>query len=197
MTDASNQAVRRLFLQAAAGLAIPTLAQAEKISETVGTMLDTSQLDPGKPGDFDFLHGEWRIKHRRLKDPATNHWDVFDGEATCWSILNGLASIEELRIPARQFSGMGLRILDVENKLWSDFWVNSKSGVLTAPGVTGGFKDKVGIFISEEVEQEKTILARGMWDNISRQTCRWQQAISNDGGKSWQTNWIMDWQRFA
>lgn len=197
MADTSNQAARRLFLQAAAGLALPMMAQSEELSEASGMMLDGAELEPGKPGDFDFLHGEWRINHRRLKDPSNNQWDVFEGEATCWSILNGIASIEELRIPSRQFSGMGLRILDIEKKLWSDFWVNSKSGVLTAPGVTGGFKNGVGIFNSEEVEQEKTILARGMWDNISRDTCRWQQAVSTDGGQSWQDNWIMDWRRVA
>lgn len=197
MTNPSNQAARRLFLQAAAGLTIPMLAQAEEINDAVNTPFGTSHLEPGKPGDFDFLQGEWRISHRRLKEPNTNQWDVFEGEATCWSILDGIASIEELRIPARQFSGMGLRILDVGKKLWSDFWVNSKSGILTAPGVTGGFKNGVGIFISEEVEQERTIHARGMWDNIGRETCRWQQSVSTDGGKSWQDNWIMDWRRVA
>jgi len=43
---------------------------------------------------------------------------------------------------------MGLRLLDVENKVWSDFWVNSKSGVLVSPGTTGHFVDGAGIFLA-------------------------------------------------
>ncbi|MBK8324850.1 MAG: hypothetical protein IPL06_19765 [Betaproteobacteria bacterium] len=89
---------------------------------------------PGKPGDFDFLNGNWKISHRQ-KPPGAKEWITFKGEATCWSILGGVGSIEELRIPERNFSGMGLRLLDVEKRLWNDFWVNAKSGVLTTPGL--------------------------------------------------------------
>lgn len=151
-------------------------------------------LPPGKPGEFDFLAGDWRIKHQRLR-PGQKDFDAFDGEATCWSILGGVASIEELRIPARDFSGMGLRVLDVEKKLWSDFWVNAKSGVLGAAGVTGGFKDGAGIFDSDDIDGETPIIVRGVWDEITANSCRWRQGVSRDGGESWDWNWIMNWTR--
>jgi hypothetical protein len=92
----------------------------------------------GKPGDFDFLSGNWKIKNRQRKG---GKWEEFDSEATVHGILAGVASVEELRIPARNFSGMGLRLLDVERKLWADFWVNAKSGVLTPPPSWGSFVD--------------------------------------------------------
>lgn len=151
-------------------------------------------MTPGKPGDFDFLAGEWKIKHRRM--PGENkEWDVFEGEATCWSILGGVVSIEELRIPARNFSGMGIRVLDVENKIWNDFWVNSKSGVLGPTGQPGSFENGAGIFTSDEMDGDKPIKVRGMWDKITPTSCRWSQSISYDGGKTWVDNWVMDWQR--
>lgn len=151
-------------------------------------------IPPGKPGEFDFLIGEWRIKHRRLR-AGQKDWDAFEGEASCWSILGGVASIEELRIPARDFSGMGLRVLDVEKKLWSDYWVNAKSGVLGAAGVTGGFIDGAGIFDSDDIDGETPIIVRGVWDEITNGSCRWRQGVSRDGGKSWDWNWIMNWTR--
>jgi len=77
----------------------------------------------GKPGDFDFLTGEWRI-HNKFREGEK--WIEFPGEATVAGILGGIASVEELRIPARGFSGMGLRLLNVEKKIWSDHWVNAK-----------------------------------------------------------------------
>lgn len=152
-------------------------------------------VPPGKPGEFDFLAGQWTIAHRRLKTPGTTDWDEFAGEATCWSILGGVASIEELRIPARKFSGMGLRLLDVERKIWSDFWVNSASGVLTTPGTTGGFVDGVGIFETTDTDAGAPIVVRGVWDRITPRSCRWYQTVSRDAGKTWQPNWFMDWTR--
>lgn len=147
---------------------------------------------PGKPGDFHFLHGEWRIAHRMLKGET---WDEFVGEATCFTILDGIGSVEELRIPARDFSGMGLRMLDVKARVWSDFWVNAKSGVLTSPGQTGSFENGAGIFTSDYEEGGKPMISAGIWDKITPISCRWRQASSSDGGKTWKPNWIMHWQR--
>lgn len=150
---------------------------------------------PGKPGDFNFLAGSWKIQNRRLKKAGGKDWDTFPGEATCWTILGGVGSIEELRIPARDFAGMGLRLLDVEKRVWSDFWVNARSGVLTTPGLTGGFENGAGTFIAEENENGKVVVVRGVWDRITANSCRWHQAVSNDGGKTWDPNWFMDWTR--
>lgn len=151
---------------------------------------------PGAPGDFDFLSGEWRIRHRRLKPTGRDEWDEFEGEATCWSILGGVGSIEELRIPARDFSGMGLRLLDQASRLWSDYWVNAKSGALGGAGMTGGFAGGEGIFEAEELEDGQPVIARGVWDRIvAGKSHRWYQATSRDGGASWQPSWFMDWTR--
>jgi hypothetical protein len=148
----------------------------------------------GRPGDFDFLAGEWRIRNRRLP-PGASPWDEFDGEATCWTILGGVGSVEELRIPARNFAGMGLRLLDVSTGLWSDYWVNARSGLLTTPGQTGDFNDGVGTFSADDMDGDQPIKVRGTWDRIAADACRWRQAISRDGGATWAENWIMDWRR--
>lgn len=153
-----------------------------------------TQPSPGKPGDFDFLAGEWRIEHRRRPSPDAA-WDHFTGEATCWTILGGVGSVEELRIPARQFSGMGLRLLDVDKRVWSDFWVNAKSGVLAAPGQTGSFEGGAGLFWSEDEDKGGKTVWAGIWDLITPQSCRWRQVSSTDGGKTWDHHWIMNWQR--
>ena len=180
---------RRTVLGAAAVGAAALLAGAQPSAAAAA-----AKPTPGKPGDFNFLAGEWRIKHRRLP-PGAKEWDVFEGEATCWTILGGVGSVEELRIPARNFSGMGLRLLDVTNLVWSDFWVNAKSGVLTTPGVTGSFENGAGIFISDDVDDGKPIKVRGLWDQITPNSCRWSQSVSRDGGATWADNWVMQWTR--
>lgn len=186
----------------AAAPALAALAQENHMS-TNDTGTPEAPASPkqgtGKPGEFNFLAGEWKIKHRRLKNPGpaatTKEWDEFEGEATCFTILAGVGSVEELRIPSRNFSGMGLRLLDVENKVWNDFWVNAKSGVLTTPGQTGGFDNGVGTFAADDTDDGKPIKVKGVWDQITPNSCRWWQAVSWDDGKTWEQNWVMEWTR--
>lgn len=195
MTDTLTDPQRRALLKATAGLAAaaPLLATAANAATAAAAPL--AAPPPGKAGEFDFLSGNWKISHRRLLKAGTQDWDEFEGEATCWSILGGVGSIEELRIPARNFAGMGLRLLDVEKKVWNDFWVNAKSGVLTTPGMPGGFQNGVGTFTAEDKDGDTPILVRGVWDRITPKSCRWHQAVSRDAGKTWDANWFMDWTR--
>lgn len=147
---------------------------------------------PGQPGDFDWLTGEWRIHNRSI---VNGEWLEYPGEATVVGILGGVCSVEELRIPARNFSGMGLRLLDVENRVWSDHWVNARSGVVTTPGQLGSFENGGGIFVTDDVADGAPVKYVGVWDAITPRSCRWRQASSRDGGQTWDQNWIMEWSR--
>jgi hypothetical protein len=147
---------------------------------------------PGQPGDFAFLTGEWRIANRSIVDGA---WMDYPGEATVSAILAGSGSVEDLRMPTRNFAGLGLRLLEVSTRVWRDHWVNAKSGALTLPGGEGSFENGVGIFTSDYQEADRTLLVIAIWDQITPQSCRWRQATSADGGASWQPNWIMHWTR--
>ena len=182
---------RRTMLQitagfAAAGAAAVTTSQAATVAKAL------APAPTGKPGDFDFLSGEWRIKNRQFKNGTV---EEFDGEATVHGILAGVGSVEELRIPARNFSGMGLRLLDVERRLWADHWVNARSGVLTPPPAWGSFVAGVGTWDSDDSDDAGPVIFRGVWDQITPTSCRWYQAASRDGGKSWQESWVMHWTR--
>jgi hypothetical protein len=147
---------------------------------------------PGRPGDFDFLTGEWRIHNRSI---VNGEWLEYPGEATVAGILGGVCSVEELRIPARNFSGMGLRLLNVENRVWSDHWVNARAGVISVPGQIGSFENGAGIFVTDDVADGVPVKYVGVWDEITSRSCRWRQASSRDGGQTWDQNWIMEWSR--
>jgi hypothetical protein len=186
MDEGAMDTQRRTLLQITAGLAAAGAAGTPPARAAV------APAPTGKPGDFDFLSGRWKIRNRQRKNGA---WDEFDGEATVHGILAGIASIEELRIPSRNFSGMGLRLLDVDRRLWADHWVNAKSGVLAPEPVWGSFVDGVGTWDSDDMDGSTPIVVRGAWDQITPNACRWFQASSRDGGKSWQKSWVMHWTR--
>ena len=186
--DLTDPHRRALFLAAAATISGGLVAR--------GAAAGAAPTGTGAAGDFNFLAGRWKIRHRRLKTGgASPTWDEFDGEATCWTVLGGAGSIEELRIPARDFSGLGIRLLDPATRLWADYWVNGKERVIGAPGLTGAFHDGAGIFDAEDVEGPTPVKARAVWDRITPSSCRWHQSTSRDGGKTWEENWNMVWTR--
>lgn len=188
---------RRTLLQFA--LAAGGIVAMGGLASASGAPIDAIQpvpatRTPGKPGDFDFLEGEWRIQNWRLP-PGETAWDVFEGEATCRTLLKGIASVEELRIPARNFSGMGLRLLDQSTLVWNDHWIGAKSGVVGVPGMPGSFENGDGLFFAEDIVDGKPAIYASIWDKITGSSCRWRQAASYDGGKSWDHSWVMHWTR--
>lgn len=178
---------RRALLQIATASLATTGAAA---AATAGT---ATPAPTGRPGDFDFLTGHWKIKNRQLKKDGS--WDEFDGEASVLALLQGVVSVEELRIPARGFSGMGLRVLSADKKLWADYFVNAKFGVVGSEPTWGSFVDGVGTWDSEDRDGDPPVIWRGVWDRITPTSCRWFQASSRDGGRSWQEQWVMHWTR--
>ncbi len=180
---------RNLITAAIAGLSLSVLLNGGK------TMADEKpKILNGKIGEFDFLTGSWKIKNQQLKKGSKDEWEYFDGEATVVSILNGLISIEELLIPSKNFYGMGLRALNLETLQWADHWVNAKSGIVGEP-MLGNFINGEGIFIVDDMQGDIPVKYISAWDEITKNSCRWYQGTSYDGGKTWEKSWIMQWKR--
>ena len=59
----------------------------------------------------------------------------------------------------------------------------------------GTFDGDVGTFEGEDVFKGRPILVRFTWSGVTTETPRWEQAFSDDGGKTWETNWVMDFAR--
>ena len=56
----------------------------------------------------------------------------------------------------------------------------------------GSFADGVGLFEGADTFQGRPILVRFAWSDVSTPEPRWEQAFSADGGRTWETNWIME-----
>lgn len=145
--------------------------------------------------DFDFWMGSWEQRHRRRKEwlADCDEWIEFESKGVAWPILDGLGNADELRTDfAGGFIGMSFRFFDLEARLWSIYWADSRHTGLLDPPVVGSFSGDVGVFEGEDVFNEKPILVRYTWSRTSTPTPRWEQAFSPDEGKTWETNWIMD-----
>lgn len=168
-----------------------------------GIDMDTSYAPPGNGivtgngvGDFDFLAGEWTIRHRRRPDMTKEDWTEFASGATVHRVLNGMASIEELRNPDGSDLGMGVRVWLPGEGQWADHWTGAATGVVGMPQ-KGRFIDGDGVFVSSESVDGVDWIYRGIWDRITTNSCRWHQSASRDGGQNWRWNWWMEWTRVA
>jgi len=149
----------------------------------------------GHVTDFDFLHGSWRVAHRRLKQRwvGSHDWDAFASTSTCEPRLGGVANIEEIQCPERGFSGMTVRTFDLAARRWSISWANSTVGRLEPP-VHGGFDGPNGAFEGDDTDAGEPVRVRFDWTVVDADHARWQQAFRR-AGHDWETNWIMDFTR--
>ena len=110
--------------------------------------------------------------------------------------MGGLANMDEniMEREAGRMEGVSLRTYDAHARQWNIYWASSLGGALGAPQV-GSFTDGVGEFYNWEAFEGRMILTRYIWSGITQNTCHWEQAFSTDGGKTWETNWIMDFTR--
>ena len=156
-------------------------------------------LIPSAPTEFDFVVGDWLVKHRRLNERLMNcqDWTEFDGQMSTRKILGGFGNIEDnlLCFPDGTFRAIALRSFDLGTGTWSIWWLDGRfPGQLDVP-VKGSFKDGVGSFYSDDRHNGTAIKVRFLWSRITTDLLRWEQAFSADGGDTWETNWTMDFIR--
>ncbi len=159
----------------------------------------TKQDNPMIPTDFDFYIGSWNVTHRRLNERLTGciEWTTFPGSCVAQKILGGFGNMDDnvLELPAGTYRAVTLRSYDADLQTWSIWWLDSRSpGKLDVP-VVGAFKAGIGTFYAEDTLAGQPVRVRFLWNASNAEAPRWEQAFSPDGGKSWETNWIMDFTR--
>jgi hypothetical protein len=147
--------------------------------------------------DFDFLVGDWRVAHRRLKERLANctEWVAFDGTCHLEKTLGGFGNVDQnsLDLPGGAYHAMTVRTFDPKSKQWSIWWFDQRYPHNIEPPVVGAFENGAGVFFSDDTFNGRPIRVRFLW--AVRDAPRWEQAFSPDGGASWETNWVMDFAR--
>jgi hypothetical protein len=161
---------------------------------------DTSSISVRRPPgerdgqhDFDFEIGTWKTHLRRLLHPLTGSktWVEYEGRSVVRKVWNGRANLVELEADgsAGHFEGLNLRLYNPQSRQWSLNFANSKSGTLGQPTI-GEFRAGRGEFFDQETLNGRAILVRFVISDITPDSCRFEQAFSEDGGRTWEVNWI-------
>jgi len=145
--------------------------------------------------DFDFLVGRWTVKHHRLvkRLAGCTEWAEFGGTSTLQPLLGGQGNIDDnvLELPEGTYRAVSLRTWDPASDLWSIWWLDARHPHRLDPPVVGRFEGGVGVFECDDVFEGRPIRVRFRWSDTQTAAPRWEQAFSEDGGRSWERNWTM------
>jgi hypothetical protein len=163
-------------------LTIPTAAEEER-----------SQARRDGSRDFDFEIGTWKTHLKRLLHPLTGstEWGEYDGTSVVRKVWGGRANLVELEVHGAtgKFEGLNLRLYNPQSHQWSLNFARTDVGVFSQPTI-GEFNNGRGEFFDQEVVNGRAILVRFVISIVNPNLCHFEQAFSDDGGKTWEVNWI-------
>lgn len=145
---------------------------------------------------FDFLVGQWKVENKVLNERFVKSEDWYEFEASLKVEKRAFGQVDKFA-GIRQntyFEGMTLRIFNPETDLWSLYWTDNWTPVLQPP-LIGGFKNGVGKFYAKDLYNGRSIDIRFIWRDCESIHPIWEQAFSIDGGKTWEINWVMNFER--
>ncbi len=153
--------------------------------------------------NFDFLIGTWKVLNKRKKGnyflaEQEAGWEEFPARDLIEKQLDGRAVVEhwEATLPSGERAlGLSVKAFEPATQQWSIVWIDNRNP-LDFRQLLGTFEDGVGTFFQViETPDGQPLHVQYIWDEISANTARWQQAFSFDGGEHWETNWVMKFTR--
>jgi len=169
----------------------PGLSQTDSGKSVVDTPTLAGQR--GGEHDFDFELGTWKTELTRLLHPLSGSytWVKYEGTSVVRKVWNGRANLVELEADgwAGHFEGLSVRLYNPQSHQWSLNFASSRAGTFSQPTI-GEFKNGRGEFFDQETLNGRAILVRFVISDITPNSCRFEQAFSDDGGKTWEVNWI-------
>jgi hypothetical protein len=143
--------------------------------------------------DFDFDLGSWKTQSSRLVHPLTGStkWVDLDGTTKVAKVWGGRANLAEYKAegPTGPLELLSLRWFNPTTQEWNIDFATPNVGTLGIPG-TGEFKNGRADFYDYEPINGKSVLVRFSIWSITPDTAQSEQAFSEDGGKTWEVNWI-------
>ncbi len=143
--------------------------------------------------DFDWEIGTWKTQLKRRLHPLTgsDEWVAYEGNTVVRKVWQGRANLVELDVrgPAGHIEALSLRLYNPEARQWSLNFSSSAGGTLGTPTI-GEFRNGRGEFYDQETINGRAILVRFIISDITPDSARFEQAFSDDGGRTWEVNWI-------
>ena len=144
--------------------------------------------------DFDRHIGSWKTALKRLQKPLTGSktWVEYEGTTVVRKVFDGDANLVELDVagPAGRIQGTSLRLYRPESRQWALHFANRATGEMSPPTIGAFDKDGRGEFYAQDTLGGRAILVRFVISDVTADAIRFEQSFSDDGGKTWELNWV-------
>jgi len=133
---------------------------------------------------FDFWVGEWDVS-----------WDGGKGHNSIRKILDDCVIEENFNgLPSIPLVGRSLSVFSPQYARWHQTWVDNQGSYLDFIGEWNEDTQKM-ILERDDMVGGKHIKQRMAWYNIAADTLDWNWERSEDGGISWNPQWIIHYSR--
>jgi hypothetical protein len=169
--------VKRLAAVLAAAAVAPT---------ATAQTLPAYGCDSPESKQLDFWIGEWDLSY------------VEDGKAgksrnRISKSLDGCVIHEEFSgAPGTKLDGRSYSTFDRLTRRWKQTWVDNTGSYLD---FTGGVRDGHMSFAREAETTSGKFHQRMVWQDVKRDSLKWLWQRSDDGGRTWSTQWEIDYRR--
>ena len=137
--------------------------------------------------------GKWKTHTSRLLHPLTgsNVWVELDGVTEVHEVWGGRANLAEYKANGTNahIELLSLRWFDPTTHEWTLDFSTPGAGTFGVPSV-GQFHGGRGNFYDYEPVNGRNVLVRFSIWKISDREAQSEQAFSDDGGRTWEVNWI-------
>jgi hypothetical protein len=175
-----------LFVLAILPLALAIAATPQSPSPSASTERNGSH-------DFDWDIGVWNTHQRRRLHPLTGSktWVDYHGTDTVRKLWDGAnTGLIQADGPAGHLEIFTIRLYDPQSHQWNVSFTNPSAGTMS-PALTGEFKNGRAEFYDQEPYNGREIYVRFAISDITANSCRFEQSFSDDGGKTWEVNFIV------
>ena len=133
-----------------------------------------------------FWIGDWQLTYTENGKQAT-------GRNRVTKILDGCVGLEEFDgHPGTPLRGRSVSMYDAASGRWKQTWVDNAGAYLD---FTGGLEEARMVLSREAKRDGRHFLQRMVFDEVTRASLRWRWQRSDDGGKSWKTQWEIAYRR--
>ena len=146
----------------------------------------TYGCDSPESKQLDFWLGEWELSY------------VGDGKQgksrnRVAKTLDGCVVLEEFSgAPGTKLDGRSVSTYDRVTRRWKQTWVDNTASYLD---FSGGLEDGRMVFARQMQRDGKTVGQRMVFAEVKQDSLKWLWQRSDDGGKTWTTQWEIDYRR--
>lgn len=135
---------------------------------------------------FDFWLGSWTARFQ-------NNGKAVTGSNTVSTLFDGCVIVEQFDgAPGSPLKGLSHSVYDANAGRWKQTWVDNAGGYLD---FVGGWEGDRMVLTREAERNGKRFLQRMVWFDIRPRAFNWHWERSDDGGKTWQVNWRIEYER--